>query len=96
MQALSNNQKKLFLLKKQKAVLLYLHKGMSNKEIARQVFINHRTVEEHLRNLSKLFFATDSIHLITLTHPAREMELIRHPKLTLHENGILHQRKRYS
>lgn len=49
-------------------------------------------MEDHLLNLSKRFSAVDSIHLMTLTHPAREMELVNHPGLSMRENCILHQR----
>ena len=62
------------------------------KVIAKQTSISHRTVDGHLRRLCKRFLAVDSIHLMTLTHPAGKEALVSHPGLTAHENGILHQR----
>ena len=76
------------------AVHKCLKKGLPNKRIARQLNMSVATVEGHITRMCRQFNAKDSIHLMTLTHPARGKILAKLPQLTAQENEILHMRMR--
>ncbi len=53
------------LTKQEKNVLSYLAKGKSSKEIAKELFISHHTVDTHRRNLLRRTNCLDTSGLVT-------------------------------
>jgi DNA-binding NarL/FixJ family response regulator len=54
------------LTDREREVLELVARGMSNQDIARQLFISHRTVRNHVSNVFAKIQATDRAHAIVL------------------------------
>lgn len=51
---------------REKEIITLLSEGLTQKEIANQLYISNRTVETHIKNLSKKMGAKNSVHLISI------------------------------
>ena len=52
--------------KREKEVIKLLSVGLTQKEIAEKLFISNRTVESHIKNLTKKMGAKNTAHLVTI------------------------------
>ena len=56
----------LDISKREKEVIRLLSVGLTQKEIADRLFISNRTVETHVKNLTKKMSAKNTAHLVTI------------------------------
>jgi DNA-binding NarL/FixJ family response regulator len=56
----------LDISKREKEVIKLLSMGLTQKEIADDLFISNRTVETHIKNLMKKMGAKNTTHLVTI------------------------------
>ncbi|WP_303316906.1 response regulator transcription factor [Flavivirga abyssicola] len=56
----------LDISKREREIADLLSQGLTQKEIAKQLFISNRTVESHIKNLTKKIGAKNTAHLVTI------------------------------
>lgn len=61
---LTQSGKKILISKREVQCLLYLTQGLSAKQIAKKMFISHRTVEQHIANIKSKTHCHSSLELI--------------------------------
>ncbi|MGB6035498.1 MAG: response regulator transcription factor [Cryomorphaceae bacterium] len=61
-----HNENAIELSDREQEVLKALYKGSSTREIAKELYISHHTVESHRKSIIQKFNAKNSVHLIYL------------------------------